>query len=106
MIQDFHKKYGNKKRSTQEIWEQGMNTQLLCLYLHPLSNCLRSSQLDIFVLLLCVMRESPISFPYYLCTLLGMGGRDSGDFFAILQKKYSFCYLPIIVASFFGTRLS
>ena len=83
-MRGFPKKYKNKNLLIQELLEQGMNTLLYVPNLTSLKHCLLTLQPDIFVLLLCMMRELPIFSPYYLNIHgLGGGGGISGGLFAI-----------------------
>ena len=54
-----------------------------------LNHCLQILKLDIFVLLLCMMRESPILFSYYLSILWGggVGGKGFRGFLYNIAKE-------------------
>ena len=94
-MRGFPKKYKNKNVLIQEILEQGMNTLLYVPNLTSLNHCLLTLQPDIFVFLLCMMRELPIFSPYYL-SIHGWGGGGGGFRGVYLQnskrKYYSVIY--------------
>ena len=98
-MRGFPKNYKNKNILIQEILEQGMNTLLYVPNLTSLNHCLLTLQPDIFVLLLCMMREFPIFFSilFKYSWRGGGGGVGRGGFQGVYlqyskRKYYSVIY--------------